>query len=99
VILFLLNFAKDWPKIWFVTIHYFLNALVFGAAFYFYYKMFGHYSAFTAMAIAMVSLFIIEFVFFRFFYKGELWFLNFWDWILPAFIVATTVYFVTRLVR
>ena len=51
------------------------------------------------MAIAMISLFIIEFVFWNFFYKGELWFFNFVDWVIPAFIVASTIYFTRSFVH
>lgn len=85
---------KDFPRIWFILAHYALDILIFGALFFIYYKYFGHFSPFTTMAIAMAILFIIEFVYWKFIYTGELWFLNFWDWILPAFIVASTIYLV-----
>ena len=44
------------------------------------------------MAIAMVFLFLIEVVVFRYMYSGELWFLNYLDWIIPVFFAASGVY-------
>ena len=93
VALGVLAFAKDWPRFLFVTFHYALNGLLFGVLFGVYFKYVHHFSPFVTMAIAMVSLFLIELVFWRFLYHGPLWFLNFVDWMVPAFIVASTVYF------
>src|SRR3989344_3299606 len=88
-----LALAKDWPRFLFVAFHYALNVILFGVLFGVYFKYVHHFSPFVAMAIAMASLFIVEFVFWRFFYHGPLWFLNFVDWMVPAFIVARPGYF------
>src|SRR3989344_1592847 len=88
-----LAFAKDWPRFLFVALHYALNVLLFGVLFGVYFRYVHHFSPFATMAIAMVSLFWIEFVFWRFLYHGPFWFLNFVDWMVPAFIVVSTVYF------
>ncbi len=44
------------------------------------------------MIICMIVLFMVEIVFFNFFYDKPLWFLNFTDWIVPVFIIASTIY-------
>ena len=87
------------PRLWFVLSHYILDVAIFGALFFVYYKYFGHFSPFATMAIAMITLFVVEFIFWRYFYAGDLWFLNFWDWILPVFIVASTIYLVGVFVK
>ncbi len=99
VILMSLALVRDIPRIGFLLVHYVLNVLVFSILFGIYFKFLHHVSPFATMAIAMVSLFVIEFVYWRFFYTGELWFLTFLDWILPAFLVASTIYFVGTLLK
>ena len=88
-----LYLARDISRLWFITVHYALDILIFAVLFGAYFKYVGHYTPFTTMAIAMASLFVIELVFWKFVYTGELWFLNFVDWIVPAFLVASTIYF------
>jgi len=96
-ILLSLGLLRDLPRLFFVLIHYLLDILVFGGVFAAYYRNVSHFSPFATMAVAMLSLFAIEFVYWKFFYSGELWFLNFVDWIVPAFLVASTIYFVGQL--
>jgi hypothetical protein len=93
-ILFTLSWIRGLPRFWFVLLHYALDVLVFGLVFSLYYKRVGHLSPFATMAVAMLSLFAIELVFWGIFYSGEMWFLNWIDWIVPAFLVASTVYLV-----
>ena len=93
-ILLVLSWIRNLPRPWFVLLHYVLDILLFGVVFAVYYRYFGSFSPFATTAIAMVSLFVIEFVFWGLFYHGELWFLNWVDWIVPAFLVASTVYWV-----
>ena len=88
-----LAFAKEWPRFLFVALHYASNVLLFGVLFGVYFRYVHQFSPFVTMVIAMVSLFGFEFVFWRFLYHGPFWFLNFVDWMVPAFIVASTVYF------
>jgi len=96
-VLLSLTLIRDMPRPFFVLIHYLADIVVFAGVFAAYHRHIGHFSAFGTMAIAMLSLFAIEFVYWKFFYSGELWFLNFVDWIVPAFLVASTIYFVGRL--
>lgn len=81
-------------RIIFVILHYLAVVILFVIAYYIYFKNFGYFSSFTTMAIAVVSVFILELIVFNFFYSGELWFLNFVDYIVPVFLAASTVYFV-----
>ena len=78
----------------FVILHYLAVVVLFAIAYYIYFKNFGYFSSFTTMAIAVVSVFILELIVFNFFYSGELWFLNFVDYIVPVFLAASSVYFV-----
>lgn len=93
-ILLSLALIRDLPRPLFVLIHYLLDILVFAGVFAAYHRHVGLFSPFATMAIAMLSLFAIEFVYWKFLYSGELWFLNFVDWIVPAFLVASTIYFI-----
>jgi len=95
-ILILISLAKlqQSPRIVFVLVHYLLDIIVFGVLFFIHYKYFSKFSPFTTMAVAMVVLILTEFIFWKFFYSGELWFLNFIDWIVPAFLVASTIYLI-----
>ncbi len=88
------SFLKDAPRAWFVAIHYTLNIAVFSLFFGIHFKFFPSFSPFATMATAMTSLIVFEAIYWGYFYKGELWFLNFTDWILPAFLIASTIYFV-----
>ena len=92
-VLLALSVARGLPRAAFVVAHYGLDILIFGVGFALYHRYIRYFSPFATMAIAMSSLFTVEFIFWRFFYKGELWFLNFVDWIVPAFLVASTIYF------
>jgi len=87
------------PKVSFIIAHYVIDIVLFGTLFFVYYKYFSHFSPFTTMVIAMITLFVVEFIFWRYFYTGNLWFLNFWDWIVPAFIVTSTIYLVGVFVK
>lgn len=87
--------AKDWPRNIFTITHWIVVAALFGLSFYLYKKWGGNLSAFAVTNIAMVTLFIIEFVVYNWLYKGELWFLNFLDFYVSFFIAASVVYFVS----
>ncbi|MFB6181763.1 MAG: hypothetical protein ABEJ24_02600 [Candidatus Magasanikbacteria bacterium] len=88
--------ASGLPKLAFVLGHYLAVIILFSGVYYFYFNYFGYFSTFATMAIAVVSVFIIELVVFNFFYSGELWFLNFVDYIVPVFLAASSVYFVGK---
>ena len=55
--------------------------------------------AFVGMIICMIVLFMVEIIFFNFFYDKSLWFLNFTDWIVPVFIIASTIYLMLEYVN
>lgn len=91
--------TKGFSRIGFVLSHYILDVALFGISFWLYYKYMNALSPFAAMCTGMISLFVVEFIVWRFIYKGDLWFLNFWDWIVPVFLVASTIYLVSLIAR
>ena len=91
------SWAKNLPRIMFIVVHYAVDLVVFGLAFYVYFKFFGKLSPFSAMATAMASLFAVEFILWKFFFPGQTAYLNFVDWIIPAFIIASVIYWVGTL--
>lgn len=93
VVLGLLSLAGRLPRFWFVLGHYVVDALVFGLIFWVLFRRVDGLSPFSAMAVGMVTLSVLEYVAWGLLYKGDLWFLTFADWIVPAFIVASTMYF------
>jgi hypothetical protein len=78
---------------WYVLWHYFALTAAFVIVFSFYFFFFATFSAFVTMVISISTLLIIEVIIFRYMYSGELWFLNYTDWIVPLFLAASTVYF------
>ncbi len=89
-----MNYAHSLPRPWFIFWHYIAVTFLFGAVFAFYFRFFAALPAFTAALIVLFGILVLEFVIFRFFYVGELWFLNYLDWFLPLFLAVSTVYFV-----
>lgn len=83
----------------FIAIHYFLDIALFAIAFAMYFKGHPGEDPFTVMAIAMVCLFVFELAFFAFFYDGDYWFLSYVDWIIPAFLIASTIYWIGKIMR
>ena len=78
---------------WYIAWHYCALFASFSIVFLFYFFFFAAFSAFVTMVIAISFLLIIEVIIFRYMYSGELWFLNYTDWIVPLFLAASTVYF------
>lgn len=87
---------KDLPNLYFTIIHYILIVVVFIVAYYLYFRFIWKFDPFKTMIVSILSIFIIEYVLFNYFYKWELWFLNFKDWIVPVFIGMSTIYFVWK---
>ena len=87
------------PRVWFVTVHYALIVLLFGVAFAWYYAGHKGEDPFSVMGIAVLSLLVYEVVYFTFIYEGTFWFLTWVDWIVPLFLVASTIYGVGKIVR
>ena len=84
--------AKDWSRWVFTISHWLAVALIFFLVFLFYAKFFQPLSAFQTMALAMAAIFIIEFIVYTFLAKGDLWFLNFFDYVVSVFIAASVIY-------
>ncbi|MEX0877810.1 MAG: hypothetical protein WDZ40_03045 [Candidatus Spechtbacterales bacterium] len=86
--------AKDLPRVSFVIFHYAVDVLIFGGIFALYFKYSqNHPGAFATMATAMTSLFVFEFVLWKFISpQNASTYLNFVDWVIPAFIIASLVY-------
>ena len=77
-------------------IHYLANVFVFGFLFHFYFEARPKTSPFDTMIIAILSLTVFEAVFLWFYAEDPMHFLNYVDWIFPAFLIATTVYAVGK---
>ncbi|OHA48118.1 MAG: hypothetical protein A2806_00570 [Candidatus Terrybacteria bacterium RIFCSPHIGHO2_01_FULL_48_17] len=95
IILSALSLVRDMPRPLFVFFHYGLNIIVFGLVFGLFYKYIGSPNPFTTTITAMAGLFLYEFVFWKFVYSGDpMQYLTFIDWIVPAFLIASTIYLV-----
>ncbi|HBK33438.1 TPA: hypothetical protein DEP34_05180 [Candidatus Uhrbacteria bacterium] len=86
------NIFHGLSRFWYILWHYLVVGGAFFLVFLCYFSLFSFFSIFSTMAIAMVFLFLIEVVVFRYMYSGELWFLNYLDWIIPVFFAASGVY-------
>lgn len=80
------------PRLWFIFWHYIVVFVLFSIAFSFYFRFFDHFSVFTATLLGLASVLLIEVVVFRYFYTGELWFLNYVDWVIPVFLAMSAIY-------
>lgn len=76
----------------FVVVHYVLVVLLFGVAFGIYFRDRKGVDSFTVTVIAMLCLFAYEVIYVTFFFEGSRWFLTYVDWLVPAFLIASTVY-------
>lgn len=83
----------------FVAFHYLVIVLLYTVAFAWYYQ--GHKQAepFTVMGTAVGCWLALEVGYSLFVYEGSLWFATYTDWIVPMFLMATTVYAVGRFVN
>lgn len=79
----------------FIVLHYLGVIVSFGLVFWGYYAWFvSGASAFEVMAWVGIWTLIIELVVFRYLYSGDRWFFNYVDWIIPFFLILSTVYWV-----
>ena len=90
--------AEKWSRIPFVVFHYATCILTTLLMAYLYVKFVRslELSVFQIMITTMISLFTIEIIFFTFVYDKSTWFLNFTDWIVPVFLIASTMYLATE---
>ncbi len=88
--------ASGTSRVVFVLLHYLAVVVSFGLVYFVFFRYFSYFNPFTTMAVGILSVFLIELVVFSYFYQGELWFLNFVDYIVPVFLAASTIYFVGK---
>jgi len=77
--------------------HYILVLFLYGVTFFLYYEKHKGADPFTVMIFAILSIFIFELIYFGFFYQGDFWFLNYFDWFVPLFLISSTIYGVGKL--
>lgn len=82
---------SQWSRIGFVIGHYAADLIVFAVVFFLYYRIIPSASPFSTMAASMITLFILEAILWQFFLHDRQY-LTFVDWVIPAFLIATTVY-------
>ncbi len=90
------TFSSNLSRLTFIFFHYLVSIISTLFFFSILFKFFSTFNPFWTMICAMISFFIIEFIVFNFFYKQDLWFLNFTDWMVPVFIISTTIYFLGK---
>lgn len=78
----------------FVAVHYAIVVLLYGVAFGIYFRDRKGVNPFTVTVIAMLCLFAYEFVYANFFSEGSLLILTYVDWLVPVFLIASTVYWI-----
>ena len=78
----------------YVFVHNAVVVITFAVAFKLLHKFVNGLDPFVAMTIGMSTIFILEFVVFRYLYSGDRWFLNYVDWILPISLTGMTIYLV-----
>ncbi|MFC1787993.1 hypothetical protein ACFLZY_02130 [Patescibacteria group bacterium] len=93
------NYFHSLPRIIFVALHYVVVFALFAVVFAVHARFFPVFSVFHTTLVALLSLLVIEFVVFTYFYSGELWFLNYVDWFVPVFLVVSAVYLAGTYVR
>lgn len=92
LILSALGAAMDFSRLSFILLHYTLVVLLFGIAFCIYFRGHKGEDAFTVTSIAVGFVILYEIVYIAFLYEGERWFLTYFDWFVPMFLIASTVY-------
>ncbi len=92
IVLFVLTIGINLPRGAFIFVHYLVDILAFGIVFHFFYETHKNASAYTTTLNMLIALFVFEAIFLGFFSSEPGQFLNYIDWIFPAFLIATTVY-------
>ena len=88
--------VKETDSPWFVTFHYALDIFVVWLIFDQYFRRFEHYSAIGTMIIALIFLNLIEYFFWKFFYKGPLALINFTHFLVPVILIGVTIYLIGK---
>jgi hypothetical protein len=99
IIILTFGAGGDLPRALYLLIHYALVVFLFGIAFAIYFRTHSMAQPFIVMVDAMLSVLVYEFVFVKYVYEGELWFLNYFDWIVPFFLTAMTIYCIGKILK
>jgi len=87
------------PYVLFLGVYYMLLILLFGVAFGFYFWGHKEEDVFTVMGTALFSFLLYDLLYIQFVYQGEVWFLNYFDWFLPLFLISSTIYWVGKFLK
>lgn len=90
-----IGLTRDTSSIWFALFHWLTDIVVSGVIFGLYAQKIHQLPPFLTMVTAMLTFFVLEFIFWNFIYHGSLQLFNFTHFIFPFFLIATTIYFVT----
>ncbi len=93
-IVFVLHFIVYFPRIVFIGLHYVLSCLLFGFIFSHYFEVYPGSKPFEITGIALVCVFVFEWIFFYFFENNAVRLFDYVDWIFPMFLLASSLYFV-----
>jgi hypothetical protein len=100
LVLFGVNALEEipvWPR---VFMHNFFVLLFFGMVFISYFRMQKRVNAFAVSIIALSTYCVSEIAFWIILYPGKApYVFSFSDWILPAFLMTSLIYFFGKLFR
>ncbi len=91
VVQLLLIDASSWL---FVLGHYIAAVIVFGYSFRLFFKTEKKLTSYHVTLVALTFFLFAEAVYWIGFYNGEQNYLNFVNWMLPAFLIVSTIYMV-----
>ncbi|MBI2474834.1 hypothetical protein HYV69_00185 [Candidatus Uhrbacteria bacterium] len=96
VLMFALNFFSSLPHNVFAFLHIVFAIIIFAIVFHSYYQANERSSPFFTVIQAIVAFVIFEIVYINFFQPTSNHLLDFVDWILPFFLIASTIYAVGK---
>lgn len=97
---YLLYFNNKVDKLKFIGGYYIWHIVANIVVFYLFYKVNNRsLSPFAVTGVSMMAYFFVYYFVYKFLYRGELWFLNYADFIIPVFIMATVIYFLGVYIR
>ena len=91
-IVFLLHLIVRFPRLLFVGLHYALSCLLFGFIFSHYFEVYPGSKPFEISGIALVCIFVFEGIFAIFWNNDFVVTYTYFDWIVPIFLIASTIY-------
>lgn len=90
--LFVLTIAADLPRAVFIFLHFVVAILLFAFIFHFYFEVHLTASAFDTTVKSVLALVVFDAVFLGFYASEPMRYLTYIDWIVPMFLIATTIY-------